>query len=309
MNARSRNSCASAKTAHRDNWGQRSRLWLGATAGNLIDRLTQRWVRWTGSRIELQECPWLLGPSGAAHRIGVEWLAAEIQRNSGCTYDGMHAGLLPSLDVLQGSGFNTARLHPDVVDFYERTADWELLARVKWNPFARPFGWVLVKLFSQRLDQLCLPVRRADLVGSMHSHVVTVRDRTGTHIGSAWLRASAVGSTIFSGWYSAEWLPGADRARIRVVFPLPNGSLTILLRPELGPQGSLLLSSPAGGCAQEGAYLIVRAVGTEAWIRRVPIDEEFIVYVDSDGVLRTDHHIRLWRINLASFRYTIVRRR
>lgn len=62
----------------------------------------------------------------------------------------------------------------------------------------------------------------------------------------------ATGATVFGGFYSTTSLPGADRPSVRVVFPLPNGSITVLLRPEATPRGGLLLTSPSGDFGDEG---------------------------------------------------------
>ncbi len=38
--------------------------------GALVDRTTQRWVKATGRRVALEECPWLEGPVGDVDVIG-----------------------------------------------------------------------------------------------------------------------------------------------------------------------------------------------------------------------------------------------
>jgi hypothetical protein len=38
--------------------------------GALVDRTTQRWVRFTGRRVDLDECLWLRGPVGEVDVIG-----------------------------------------------------------------------------------------------------------------------------------------------------------------------------------------------------------------------------------------------
>ncbi|MEO6998264.1 MAG: hypothetical protein ABI112_09295 [Terracoccus sp.] len=41
---------------------------------------------------------------------------------------------------------------------------------------------------------------------------------------------------------------------------------------------------------------------------RAPIHETFRVYVDSEGVLRTDHHLCLWSATVVRLHYKLVRR-
>ncbi len=80
----------------------------------------------------------------------------------------------------------------------------------------------------------------------------------------------------------------------------------MFLRPEVGPNGSLLLASPLGSFGQDGAYLIVAdRDGESAWVRRAPIAERFLVAVDDEGVLRTDHALDLWTIPIIRLHYRL----
>jgi hypothetical protein len=111
---------------------------------------------------------------------------------------------------------------------------------------------------------------------------------------------------IYSGWYSAVIPPAADRPSIRVVFPLPNGSVTVLLRPEVRSDGALILSSPLGAFGGDGAYLVVaRPDRKSGWARRVPLAERFVVFVDDEGVLRTDHELDLNRVPVLRLHYRL----
>ncbi len=137
---------------------------------------------------------------------------------------------------------------------------------------------------------------------------MVVRDGDGEQLGAAWLRTlRANGQTAYSGWYGVKTLPGHDSPSVRVAFPLPNGSVTVFLRPEVGPDGSLRLVSPPGDFGDNGAYLILAdPSGRGAWVKRVPIYERFLVYVDSEGVLRTDHSLDLWTIPVLKLHYRLA---
>jgi hypothetical protein len=92
-------------------------------------------------------------------------------------------------------------------------------------------------------------------------------------------------------------------------FPLPNGSITVFLRPENGLAGSLRLVSSSGPIGDNGAYLIVvRGDRRGGWVRRVPLFEEFVVFVDDEGVLQTDHALSLWRLPVLRLHYRMERR-
>src|SRR5258708_30704470 len=80
----------------------------------------------------------------------------------------------------------------------------------------------------------------------------------------------------------------------------------VFLRPEVGPDGTLILSSPLGSFGDDGAYLVVaRPDGRSGWVRRVPLPERFIIWVDDDGVLRTDHALGLWHVPVNRLHYRL----
>ncbi len=276
--------------------------------GYRVDRLTQCWVRATGDRVRVSEHPWLAGPIGEPGQIGDGWVQREADRLGARVDEG--GGLVTDFASLAGDGFDPGLLAPPVIDFYENTSRWRLEVWSQWSPMAWPFGWLLGAVFARRLRQLSLPLRPLDAARGMDSRVLRVTDRDGAHLGSAWLRTlRATGQTVYSGWYGTTLLPGAARRSIRVVFPLPRGSISVFLRPENAPGGGLRLSSPLGNFGDDGAYLLVGSSnGLKAWVRRAPIPETFDVYVDEDGVLRADHALHLWTLPVVRFHYRIEKR-
>lgn len=273
------------------------------TRGALIDRLTQQWVRVTGRTVGLDEHPWLDGPTGDPVRIGDEWLEHEAGRLGGSLVEG--GGLLPTMDALASETFDPSRLSPGIGAFYEHTADWRLDVWSQWCPAALPFGWLLSLLFSRRLDQLALPLRPIDAAQGMDSRVVTVRSSDGEQLSAAWLRTlRSNGRTVYSGCYGIAQLPNAAGPSVKVSFPLPNGAAIVFLEPSVGPDGALLLTSPAGDFGDNGAYLAVRGDGRVS-ARRIPLVERFRVYVDDEGVMRTDHALDLWSIPALRLHYRL----
>lgn len=214
---------------------------------------------------------------------------------------------MPSVGALAGDGFDPAALRPDIVDFYEHTSRWRLEVWFQWCPVAWPFGWAISTLFARRLQQLSLPLRPLDSALGIDSRVVKVVNDRGDQLGAAWLRTlRSTGETVYSGWYGTAMLPDRRRASIRVVFPLPNGSVTVLLRPEVTSGGALRLISPLAPFGGDGAYLLVRDEPRRAaWVRRVPIVERFDVYADDEAVLRTNHSLRLWSLPVIDLHYRL----
>jgi hypothetical protein len=247
--------------------------------GHPLDRTTQAWVRATGRRVSLAEHPWLDGPVGDPNVIGDEWVSREAARLDGSVRGG--GGLLASVASLDSNRFNSKQLAREVASFYERTTEWRLEVWSQWCPAAWPVAWALTGVFARRLQQLGLPLRPLDVARGMESRVLAVVNDDGAQ------------------------LPRTSGPSVRVMFPLPNGSIAVFLRPTVD-RGALQLTSPIAEFGDDGAYLIVvHRDGKTAWVRRVPLAEQFRVFVDEEGVLRTDHALDLWNIPVIRFHYRL----
>ncbi|WP_210417297.1 hypothetical protein [Cellulomonas sp. Y8] len=275
-----------------------------------MDGATRLWVRATGRRVDLATTPWLQGPVGDVDRVGDAWLPGEAAR-LGATVGGSvdpgagTSGLLGSMADLDRTDFAADALAAPVRRFYECTSGWRLDAWVGWAPWAWPFGWAVAALFARRLDQLALPMRSLDPAHGMSS-AVTPLVRDGDQVGALWLRRlRATGRIVFSGLYGVVRLPGSAEPAVRVTFPLPRGRLVVLLRPTATARGGLVLTSGAGGWGDPGAYLVVDRPGG-CWARRIPVHERFYVFVDDEGVLRTDHDLRLGTLPVLRLHYRLT---
>lgn len=273
--------------------------------GVWLDHLTQRWVRLTGTRVDFANEPWLDGPVGRSDMIGTTWLDDYVTKTGASVDDRPGAGLLESMGELEGPDFKPVLLHTLVRDFYETTSEWDLDVWARWSPWLRPGGVLMRALFSRRLQQLNLPLDPLDASRGMSSEVTQLIGADGRRPGASWQRTlRATGDTVFGGFYGVVALPREAGPTIRVVFPLPNGSLIVFLRPENGPSGSLRLVSKDGRWGGAGAYLVVvDDTGASGWARRVPLPEVFDVYVDDEGTLRADHDLRLRRRQIIQIHY------
>jgi hypothetical protein len=273
-----------------------------------LDRSTQWWVRRTGRPVNLDHDAWLRGPVGDQARIAERWLTREAaQRSADLEPDRPGAGLLASMSLLDGPGFDAARLADPVRDFYEHTRRWTLSATIRWSRLAWPFGALLGVLFARRLEQLALPLRAADLADGMTSGVTPLLV-DGEQVGASWLRRlRATDRVVFSGYYDTAVAPATNRRCVRVSFPLPNGRLLVLLEPHVRPDGGLTLLSPTGRWGEPGAYLVVEHA-SQCSARRIPIHERFDVHTDNRDALRTDHTLTLWRIPVLRLRYELTRK-
>ncbi len=207
--------------------------------------------------------------------------------------------------ALDGPGFAAAEVHPRIRAFYEHTAGWELDVWSRWRWWAEPGGRLINAVFARRLQQLSLPTDPLDTSDGMDSRVLGFTSPAGQHLGTAWQRTlRRTDTTVFGGFYGVTAVPLGDRPCVRVVFPLPNGSLTVFLTPSAHGRGGLRLASPTGRFGAAGAYLVVRPDGgASGWARRVPLPEDFILAVDAAGDVRCDHHLRLGRSEVLHLRY------
>jgi hypothetical protein len=175
----------------------------------------------------------------------------------------------------------------------------------QWTPAFQPGGELVARFFGRRVQQLALPMRPLDVAHGMDSRVAVLLDGDGNQHAAGWIRTlRRTGEYVYSGCYSSRRLPGSDRASVHVTFPLEEGNVQVFLRPRVLPGGGLELASPAGPFGSDGAYVVVR-VGEGVYAARAPIHETFRVYVDRDGVLRTDHDLRMWAATAVRLHYKL----
>lgn len=283
-----------------------STLWLGPERGYATDWGTQLWVRATGHVVRRKDAGWLEGPAGRTMRIGSRFLEELAEAEGLRVVSGRHGSGLADLEQLRGGGFDPGRIHPLVRDFYAHTSLYKLDMWSAWDGIFQPFGWAISYIFSRRLAQLNMPLDPLEAAHGLRSRVVELVDPSSgvvRHVG--WERRYARGGAVlYCGVYSTATPPGVGRPCVKVVFPLPNGSATVLLRPEVRRDGSLDLISAGEGIGDAGFYFLVRRDADSWWVRKLDtMKERLHVYVDGHGVLRTDHAFRLWGLRFLRLHY------
>lgn len=236
--------------------------------------------------------PWLDGPAGDPEGIGGDFFHrwAERERLAVEAARGPR-GLLPDFRRLEGPAFDPGRVHRAVRRFYEETSDFELEAWSEWcGPF-RPFGWLLSRIFSRRLQQLNVPLRPLDTSEGTTSEVLHLLDERGEVLLAAWVRhLSRSGDVLYAGGYSVAEIPGHEGPCVRVLFPLPNGNANVFLRPSVDDDGALTVLSRGRAFGDPGFYFTVRGEGDRMWARYVQSMQESIrVHPAGDGQVRADH--------------------
>ncbi|NUS44196.1 MAG: hypothetical protein HOQ24_10975 [Mycobacteriaceae bacterium] len=271
-----------------------------------VDLASRRFWRVFGRPVDLVgEHAWLDTPRGAPGSSGDDWLrelegAGQVRRAGG------GAGLLGSMAELDGPLFDSAKLHPVVRDFYERTSSWEMQVWSQWSPLFAPGGELVARLFGRRVGQLALPVQPLAVSRGMSSSVRVIDgDRPGVRLGAAWLRTlRSDGSRVYGGFYRVGMLPRSAQPHVHVSFPLEEGNVQVFLSPTVGSAGSLWLQSGGREFGGDGAYVLARSGGR--WFAAlVPLRESFHVFVDPEGVLRTDHVLKVAAFTALQLHYRL----
>lgn len=280
-------------------------IWLGAKRGYFTDWFTQRWVQYTGRRVDLAASPWLEGPIAPTTGIGPDYFTALASgENLRLHATDRTAGILPIFSHLRGPTFDPAAVHPSVVHFYEHTAGYELDAWAEWSGFFRPFGWLLAVIFSRRLQQLNIPLSGLDTSRGLSSEVLQfLASSADAPLGAeapsqnealkrtAWFRRlQGSGNILYAGFYSLCALPGHANPCVKVVFPLPNGNAIVLMHTEARPDGSFVVTSAGRRFGDPGFYFTVHSGTGPVWARYVrSLRESIHVFPAENGLVRADH--------------------
>jgi hypothetical protein len=278
--------------------------WLGESRGYLSDWVTQLWVRATGRVVQRNNHSWLDGPAGDTREIGDRFFATYAAENGYTLTATPSGGLIPDFSQIAKGA-----VRPEITHFYEHTAQYSLDAWSEWSGVFRRFGWLLANLFSRRLRQLNMPLSSLDTSRGIASQILEFRDSSGRVRAAGWLRRlETTGAVLYAGLYGTTKPPGHAHPCVRVVFPLPNGSATVILRPEIALDGSLLLHSSGLRFGDAGFYFVVSKDKHKLWARYVRSMREVIhVYVDPGGELRTDHLLTIWRLPFLRLHYRMSR--
>jgi hypothetical protein len=273
-----------------------------------LDLSTRQFWRIVGRPIDTDGAhSWLAAPCNGPGGTGDDWLDA-LEAKGRVRDPSPDDGLLDTIAALDGPLFDSTLVDGRVRDFYEHTASWRMEVWSQWSGFFAPAGELIARVWGRRVGQLALPVQPLAVSRGMGSTVRIVEDHEGNRLGAAWLRTlRSDGSKVYSGFYRVSGLPGNAQPRVKVAFPLEEGSIQIFLTPRNDPDGSFWLHSSSKAFNTDGAYAVVR-VGGRWFAAQFPLREKFHVYTDEHGVLRTDHWLRLGRWQVLRLHYRLDRR-
>ena len=159
-----------------------------------LDQLTRKWWRAVGREIDLGgEHAWLDAPMSRGPVVGDSWLSGAADRLGGaCTRTCPERASSHRSALLDGPGFESSRVAPEVRDFYEHTSDWRMEVWTRLGVrSSSPVGELISRLFGRRVQQLALPTRPWRSARGMDSRVSVIVDNTGAQRAAGWLRTPA----------------------------------------------------------------------------------------------------------------------
>ncbi len=281
------------------------RSWFYDVIAFFLESGIKIWVRTTGKRMREADAPWLRCPLGERGRIGTG-IYERIARDENLQIQvPPGAGLIPDFNALRGPSFNPDAIHPAIRHFYEHAAAYQLEVWSEVALLGRFFLWLLVEFISRRMDQLNFPISSLEVAKGMSSEVVQlIEPASGQIVYTGWLRRlKSSGHVIYAGLYSTVQVPGEPNPCVKVTFPC-DGSANVYLGPVAHPDGSFGLDSSGSAWGRSGFYRVVGSGTDHRRVRYVKtLHELFHVYVDDEGVLRTEHTISFLGLTIIRLHY------
>lgn len=277
---------------------------------NFLQAIINTWLLLTGRRVELQKHPWLHGPMSNTSIIGDRFYA-QYAEQAGLELDqNPPMGLLEKFDeVLMKEDPLSAKLNPRIARFYENTSEYQLEVWSQWSGPVQYFAKILIRGLSRKMQQMNIPLNPLESSHGMSSSIIALIDDTGKRNTACWLRKSVKsGSVVYAGFYSATWLPQMNNNCVKVVFPLPKGNVTVLLKVLVQEDGSVKLVSYGKKIGDPGYYRLRSISGKKdlAAVKYIPLKEVIHVYEDEQGVLRTDHQFFFMGSKFLDLHYKII---
>jgi hypothetical protein len=180
---------------------------------------------------------------------------------------------------------------------------------MEWRPGFGSLGYLVAKLFSRRIQQLNLP-QRSDREIAFKSDFIKLIDHAGRVHYTIWHRSiRETGAVVFFGIYTTCRIPSGEVC-VKVIFPLPCGSATVIFRPQSDERGNLSLISSGKRDGDPGFYFLVEDCQGSLWKHHLPsFRESILVSEGCDGSLVAEQTVRLWSLLVYNMKYSISERR
>lgn len=278
---------------------------LADTMQKFQDWFTQQWVIICGRKINPSENTWLFGTFGEVSGIGEKFIHQLAEKEDLTIIRKSNSkGLLDSILSLNLSENEIKKLPKNVIDFYEKTSEYKLQLNVKWNPIFKIFGYVVNRLFSQRINQLNIPTNNIQSSENLISEIIELVAKNTNEVKyTIWLRKfQSTGKVIYSGIYTTCLLPSGITC-VKAIFPLPKGNATVILKPSVGEKNELILDSSGNKFGDAGFYFLLNDSKGNCWSKYIKSFTDKLIVSDENEKLKAKQTLKLWRLKVARFEY------
>lgn len=217
-------------------------------------------------------------------------------------------GLIDDMKAYRSHTFHPDRLDQDIIDFYERTDDYELLLTPHWSKPFRFFAGAY-KALSQWLEQMNFPLDAETNEQQVKSVILPIQDhKDGRNQVRAWVRTyTQTQRAIYAALYSSH-LSGRTRY-MNIAFPLPYSQMTSILCLRHGPDDTLVLTSwlAEPGTGHQGVYIVLNQKAI-----RLPINETIKVWKEPGspkGRIEAKHDMWLFGMRFLTLEYRIFKKK
>lgn len=280
---------------------------LAVKKQKIQDWLTQQWVILFGEKISISTHNWLLGPFGDVNGIGEDFISQLAQKENLIIADKQGVkGLIQSMHQLNLTDNEFKNLSKQVIDFYEKTSQYELQLVVKWNPFFKIFGRLLRIIFSRRIKQLNIPIQSNLSAKNLTSDIIHLTDKITNQVKrTIWYRTyQSTGEVVYSGVYETCKIP-SGKTCIKAIFPLPYGNATVILTPTVGVNGELILESSGTKIGDSGFYFVLKDSKGLLWTKYVKSFSDKLIVKEKNDKISAVQTLTLWNMRVLTFEYEI----
>ncbi|MDR7673127.1 hypothetical protein [Riemerella anatipestifer] len=278
---------------------------LADTMQKFQDWFTQQWVIICGRKINPFENSWLMGSFGDVNGIGEKFIYKLAEKEDLIIVRNSHSkGLLDSILSLNLQENEIKNLSKKVVEFYEKTSEYKLQLNIKWNPIFRILGYIVNRLFSQRINQLNIPTNNVQSSENLTSEIIELVAKNTNEVKyKIWLRKfQSTGKVIYSGIYTTCTLPLGTTC-VKAIFPLPNGNATVILKPYVGERNELILDSSGNKFGDAGFYFLVNDSKGNYYSKYIKSFTDKLIVSSENGRLTAEQTLKLWNLKVARFEY------
>lgn len=272
-----------------------------------VNSVIHAWINVTGRRVDFEKYPFLKGPTADAKEVGELFYEKVAQGEKLKIVQRPDGGLLSDFsELLDKESTYYDKLDAEIPTFYEKTAQYKLDV---WSKWMSPISWgakLLIGIVSEEMQQLNIPLDPLETSYGMSSDVIELRKENDQVQYTCWLRKSLKSNkVVYAGFYSSFQASGIPYKYVRVIFPLPMGNVTVILRVDIQEDGSVKLVSDGKKYGDTGYYRLHKNKSGKTKMRMVPIKETIHVFRGHDGSLRTDHYFKFWKIKFLQLHYKI----